>query len=58
MQPSPGEPASNRPIGTLVNFSALKFDGDINEPNHVDAAVARLWAPLQHKPLIPFDWRG
>ena len=53
MQPSPGEPASNRPIGTLVNFSALKFDADINEPNHVDAAVARLWAPLQHKPLIP-----
>lgn len=53
MQPSPGEPASNRPIGTLVNFFALKFDGDINEPNHVDAAVAKLWTPLQHKPLIP-----
>jgi hypothetical protein len=53
MQPSPGEPASNRPIGTLVDFSALKFDADINEPNQVDAAVARLWAPLQHKPLIP-----
>jgi hypothetical protein len=53
MQPSPGEPASNRPIGTLVSFSALKFDGDTNEPNHVDAAVAKLWAPLEHQPLIP-----
>jgi hypothetical protein len=53
MQPSPGEPGSNRPIGALVNFSALKFDGDIKEPNHVDAAIARLWGPQPHKPLIP-----
>ena len=53
MQPSPGEPAGNRPIATLVNFSALKFDGDTNDPNHVDAAVAKLWAPLEHQPLIP-----
>ena len=53
VQPSPGEPASNRPIGTLVSFSALKFDNDINEPNYVDAAIAKLWAPLAHKPVIP-----
>jgi hypothetical protein len=53
MQPSPGEPASNRPIGALVNFSALKFDQDIEEPNHIDAAIARLWEPHPHKPVIP-----
>ena len=53
MQPSPGEPASNRPIGTLVNFYELKFDGDIKEPNHIDAAIARLWGPQPHKPVIP-----
>jgi len=53
MQPSPGEPGSNRPIGTLVNFSTLKFDGGINEPNHVDAAIARLWSQHPVKPLIP-----
>lgn len=53
MQPSPGEPASNRPIGALVNFSALKFDGDLKEPNHVDAAIAKLWGPHPHKPVIP-----
>ncbi|HEX8492540.1 MAG TPA: hypothetical protein VF658_06835 [Pyrinomonadaceae bacterium] len=53
MQPSPGEPASNRPIGSLVNFSALKFDGDIKEANHIDAAIAKLWGPHQHKPVIP-----
>jgi hypothetical protein len=53
MQPSPGEAASNRPIGTLVNFSALKFDHDIKEPNHIDAAIAKLWGSHQHKPVIP-----
>jgi hypothetical protein len=53
MQPSPGEPASNRPIGELVNFSALKFDGDVKEPNHIDAAIAKLWGQQQHKPVIP-----
>jgi hypothetical protein len=54
MQPSPGEPASNRPVGALVNFSALRFDGDIKDPNHVDAAIAKLWGPQPHKPVIPF----
>ncbi|MGB8508620.1 MAG: hypothetical protein WCD76_09455 [Pyrinomonadaceae bacterium] len=53
MQPSPGEPASNRPIGRLVNFSMLRFGRDINEPNHIDAAIARLWEPQTHKPVIP-----
>ena len=53
MQPSPGEPASNRPVAMLVDFSPLKFDGDTTEPNHVDAAIAKLWAPLKHQPLIP-----
>ncbi len=53
MQPSPGEPASNRPIAALVNFSALRFAGDTTDPNHVDAAIAKLWGPHPHQPLIP-----
>ena len=53
VQPSPGEPASNRPIGTLVSYSALKFNQDIKEPNHIDAAIAKLWEPHRHKPVIP-----
>ncbi len=53
MQPSPGEPSSNRPIGALVNFSALKFDAGIKDPNYVDAAIAKLWSPQPHKPVIP-----
>jgi hypothetical protein len=53
-QPSPGEPASNRPIGALVNFSALRFDGGTDQPNHVDAALAKLWGQHRHEPLIPF----
>jgi hypothetical protein len=53
MQPSPGEPANNRPIGTLVNFSALKFQTGLNDPNHIDAAIAKLWEPQQHNAVIP-----
>ena len=52
MQPSPGEPASNRPIASLVTFAALKFN-DIKKPNNIDAAIARLWAPRPHKAVIP-----
>lgn len=53
LQPSPGERGSNRPIASLVNFSALKFDTNINEPNYIDAAIAKLWTTHLHKPLIP-----
>lgn len=56
-QPSPGERASNRPIGALVNFSSLKFDGGTDEPNHVDAALAKLWVTHRHEPVIPFIGR-
>jgi hypothetical protein len=52
MQPSPGEPANNRPIASLVNFSTLKFD-DMKQPNRVDAAIAKLWTAHQHRPIIP-----
>ncbi|HVF45805.1 MAG TPA: hypothetical protein VM936_22445 [Pyrinomonadaceae bacterium] len=54
MHPSPGESAAGRPVAALVNFSALKFDGGVSEPNHVDAALAKLWEPQRHRPLIPF----
>jgi hypothetical protein len=53
MQPSPGEPASTRPIAKLVDFSALKFASDIKDPNYIDAAIAKLWEPQQHNPVIP-----
>jgi hypothetical protein len=52
MQPSPGEPGSSRPIGMLVDFSRLTFD-DPKAPNHVDAAIARLWGAERHDPVIP-----
>jgi hypothetical protein len=52
MQPSPGETTSNRPIGSLASFSTLRF-ADMNQPNHIDAAIARLWAPCPHKSVIP-----
>jgi len=53
-QPSPGEPASNRPIGALVNFSAPSFEGEADKPNHVDAALAKLWEQHRYEPTIPF----
>ena len=53
VQPSPGEPASNRPIATLIDFSTLKFGNGPEDPNHVDAAIAKLWGPHPHKPVIP-----
>ena len=54
MHPSPGEAATGRPIGALVNFSAVKLDGGTDDPNHVDAALAKLWEPRRHRPLMPF----
>ena len=53
MQPSPGERAGNRPIGALVDFCPLKFDGPLDDANHVDAAIAKLWDSQPHQPLIP-----
>ena len=57
VQPSPGERASNRPIGTLTNFSPVKFAGDTNEPNFIDAAICKLWESQPHQPLIPLIGR-
>jgi hypothetical protein len=53
MQPSPGESATSRPIGELVNFSPVKFDNDPTDANHIDAAVAKLWKQQTYQPLIP-----
>lgn len=53
MQPSPGERGGSRPIGRLTNFSPLRFEGDTDEPNLIDAAIGKLWESQPHKPLIP-----
>lgn len=52
VQPSPGEAAGNRPIASLVSFSPLRF-ADMDHPNHIDAAIARLWTPQPHRSVIP-----
>ena len=54
VHPSPGEAATGRPVAALVNFPALKFNGSTYEPNHVDAALAKLSGPQKHAALIPF----
>lgn len=57
VQPSPGESETNRPIGMLVKYSPVKFNGDTNSPNHIDAAIAKLWVSSPHTPLIPLIGR-
>jgi hypothetical protein len=52
MQPSPGEPGSNRAIATLIDYSRLDFD-DSEKPNTVDAAIAKLWQAQSHDAVIP-----
>jgi hypothetical protein len=53
MQPSPGEPGSNRAVGMLVDYTLLEFD-DLAKENHVDAAIAKLWNAHPHDSVIPF----
>jgi hypothetical protein len=53
MQPSPGERNTSRAVGTLVTYSRLTFAGDASKPNYIDAAVAKLWEPQEHKRVIP-----
>ncbi len=53
VQPSPGEPEKSDPIGELINFSSIKLDNDVDDPNSVDAAVAKLWRNQEHQMLVP-----
>ena len=53
MQPSPGEPGSNRAVGKLVDYTSLEFD-DLAKENRVDAAIAKLWNVQPHDSVIPF----
>lgn len=53
VQPSPGERASGRPIGLLARSLPINFADGIAAPNHIDAAIAKLWEVGSHQPLIP-----
>ncbi|MFN0140432.1 MAG: hypothetical protein ACKVQW_10160 [Pyrinomonadaceae bacterium] len=53
MQPSPGEPGSNRPVAELTNFAHPRLENDTTQANFVDAAIAKLWKQEIHKPLLP-----
>jgi hypothetical protein len=53
VQPSPGEPGSNRAVATLVDYSAVAFD-EFTKENHVDAAIAKLWNTHTHDSVVPF----
>lgn len=53
VQPSPGERASGRPIGLLARSLPINFTDGVTAPNHIDAAIAKLWEAGSHQPLIP-----
>ena len=53
VQPSPGEPARSEPIGELTNYSKIRLDNDVDKPNSIDAAIAKLWSGQKSENLIP-----
>lgn len=53
LHPSPGESAANRPIARLYDYAPLIFGGDVENPNFVDAAIAKLLGGQTHLAEIP-----
>jgi hypothetical protein len=52
-QPSPGENKKSNFIASLENYSTIQFDNDTENPNYIDAAIAKLFQNKKHKLEIP-----
>lgn len=52
-QPSPGENKRHNFIASLESYAPLLFDNDTENPNLIDAAIARLFQGKQHRLEIP-----
>ncbi len=52
-QPSPGENKKHNFIACLENYVPIKFDNDTENPNYIDAAIARMMQGKQHELKIP-----
>jgi hypothetical protein len=52
-QPSPGENKRHNFIASLENYVPLLFDNDTENPNYIDAAIARLFQGKAHRLEIP-----
>ncbi|MBK8151129.1 MAG: hypothetical protein IPK58_23720 [Acidobacteria bacterium] len=53
IQPSPGDSSSGRPVAELVDVSPIEFGGDVENPNFVDAAIARIDRRQAYSAEIP-----
>lgn len=53
MQPSPGEPAASSPVAELYDYAPINFTGDVENPNFIDAAIAKLHRGQTHSAEIP-----
>ena len=52
-QPSPTEIDNHRPIAKLKRFSEIQFENNYDNPNYIDAAIAKLFKQIPYKPEIP-----
>ncbi len=53
VQPSPGESGQRRNVAALYKKANLNFDGDIENPNTIDAAIAKINLGVEHTLEIP-----
>lgn len=53
VQPSPGDVAAKRPVAALYAKAPMRFDGDVENPNFIDAAIAKLNTGISHALEIP-----
>lgn len=53
IQPSPGDAGAKRAVATLFAKAPMRFDGDVENPNMIDAAIAKLNRGIGHILDIP-----
>lgn len=52
-QPSPGENKRHNFVASLEKYVPIQFDNDIENPNYIDAAIAKLFQGKEHRLEIP-----
>ncbi|HQU82711.1 MAG TPA: hypothetical protein PKY59_06290, partial [Pyrinomonadaceae bacterium] len=53
MHPSPGDPAASKAVAELYDYAPIIFGGDVENPNFIDAAIAKIFRGQSHKLEIP-----
>lgn len=52
LHPSPGDPAASKAVAELYDYTPIIFGGDVENPNFVDAAIAKLFSGQTHRKEI------